>query len=145
MRGPCGVAVRAEALCEERRAAEKATFVGRWRCASHQASGRNFRMLPKGVLIGLGLLAGFAAWANPNSSAPAEQGGAPRRAQIGAWGLDLTTHDTTVKPGDDFFRYATGHWMDTHEIPADRSRWGAFDALDEDAQNRVHTLIEALA
>jgi putative endopeptidase len=102
-------------------------------------------MLPKGVLIGLGLLAGFAAWANPNSSAPAEQGGAPRRAQIGAWGLDLTTHDTTVKPGDDFFRYATGHWMDTHEIPADYSRWGWFDELNEDAQNKVHALIEALA
>jgi hypothetical protein len=26
------------------------------------------------------------------------------RAQIGAWGLDLTSSDTSVKPGDDFYR-----------------------------------------
>jgi putative endopeptidase len=102
-------------------------------------------MLPKSALVGLGLLVGFGACANPNSLAPSATGGAPRQAQIGAWGLDLTTHDTTVKPGDDFFRYATGHWMDTHEIPADHSRWGSFDALDEDAQNKIHALIEALS
>jgi putative endopeptidase len=75
----------------------------------------------------------------PDTSAPSSQ-----PAQIGAWGLDLTTHDTTVKPGDDFFGYANGHWLDTHEIPADRARWGWFDALDEDAQRKVHELIEAL-
>jgi putative endopeptidase len=65
-------------------------------------------------------------------------------ARIGAWGLDLTTRDATVRPGDDFFRYADGHWLDTTQIPADRSRWGAFDALAEDAQNKVHELIETL-
>jgi putative endopeptidase len=102
-------------------------------------------MMPKSVLVGLGLLTGFAACANPNSTTPSEKGGAPRQAQIGAWGLDLTAHDTTVKPGDDFFRYATGHWMDTHEIPADHARWGSFDALDEDAENKLHALIEALS
>jgi putative endopeptidase len=41
------------------------------------------------------LLAGYAA-------SSAAQG---RR---GAWGVDLTARDTSVNPGDDFFRYASG-------------------------------------
>jgi putative endopeptidase len=95
-------------------------------------------------LVGIG--AGLAACANTQPPvAPAQRSAAASQpAQIGAWGLDLTTHDTTVKPGDDFFRYADGHWLDTHEIPADRSRWGSFDALDEDAQKKVHALIAVL-
>ncbi|HEY4772083.1 MAG TPA: M13 family metallopeptidase [Steroidobacteraceae bacterium] len=100
-------------------------------------------MMSKHALLGLGLLAALAACANTNSSAPAGKAGA-HQAQIGAWGLDLSAQDTTVRPGDDFFRYANGHWLDTHEIPADRSRWGRFEALDEAAQNEMRTLIEAL-
>jgi len=92
-------------------------------------------------------LAALAACATGQPpAAPAVTSAAPSApARIGAWGLDLTTHDTTVRPGDDFFRYANGHWLDTHEIPADRARWGSFDALDEDAQRKVHELIAALA
>jgi putative endopeptidase len=95
-------------------------------------------------LVGIG--AGLAACANtqPPVALAQRSAAASQPAQIGAWGLDLTTHDTTVKPGDDFFRYADGHWLDTHEIPADRSRWGSFDALDEDAQKKVHALIAVL-
>lgn len=90
----------------------------------------------------LGTAATFALAACTMTNPPPPAASHP--AQIGAWGLDLTAHDATVRPGDDFFRYANGHWLDTHEIPADRSRWGAFDALDEDAQKKVHELLEAL-
>jgi putative endopeptidase len=97
-------------------------------------------MKTKYAFLGLAIAAalGGCAYTDP----PAIAGRPP--AQIGAWGLDLTTQDATVRPGDDFFRYANGHWLATHEIPADRSRWGAFDALDEDAQKKVHELIESL-
>jgi endothelin-converting enzyme/putative endopeptidase len=53
--------------------------------------------------------------------------------------------DTSVKPGDDFFRYANGKWLDSFEIPADRSRYGAFDQLAEAAEQDVHAIIEELA
>jgi len=92
-----------------------------------------------------GILGSLAACATSHPPAAAPDSAPPsQQAQIGAWGLDLTTHDTQVKPGDDFFRYANGHWLDTHEIPADRARWGSFDALDEGAQRKVHELLEAL-
>jgi putative endopeptidase len=96
------------------------------------------------ALVGFGILAAVAVWANTGHPASSEASDAPQQAQIGAFGLDLSTHDPAVRPGDDFFRYANGHWLDTHEIPADRTRWGASDALVEDAQQKVRALIEAL-
>ena len=41
-----------------------------------------------------------------------------------------TDRDPSVKPGDDFYRYAIGHWMATNQIPADRTVWGTFSELD---------------
>src|SRR3974390_3416115 len=40
-------------------------------------------------------------------------------AQIGSFGLDLSGGDPSVKPGDDFARYANGRWLDTAQIPPD--------------------------
>jgi putative endopeptidase len=65
-------------------------------------------------------------------------------AQIGDFGLDLTTRDPSVKPGDDFYRYAEGHWLDTHTIPADRAIWGVFTELDERARADLRQLVEAI-
>ena len=63
---------------------------------------------------------------------------------FGSFGLDLTSQDQSVRPGDDFYSYANGHWMQTHDIPADRSRWGALDQLTDSAEKRVRDLIQQL-
>ena len=44
--------------------------------------------------------------------------------RFGSWGVDLDARDTSVKPGDDFVRYATGKWLDANEIPADQASNG---------------------
>ena len=44
----------------------------------------------------------------------------------GDYGLDLTTGNPDVHPGDDFFMHVNGGWYDTFELPADRSRYGSF-------------------
>ncbi|MDE2488804.1 MAG: peptidase M13 [Alphaproteobacteria bacterium] len=64
---------------------------------------------------------------------------APR---MGTWGFDLTARDTSVSPGQDFFLYADGDYLKTLKIPADRSRYGAFDALNELSQNRMRAVVE---
>jgi len=46
-------------------------------------------------------------------------------------GINLEYMDKTVKPSDNFFRFVNGTWLDTNEIPADRTRWGSFDELRE--------------
>lgn len=65
--------------------------------------------------------------------------------QWGEWGVDLTTKDTSVDPGDNFYRYMNGAWLDSFEMPADRSRYGAFTLLAEKSEQRVRAIIENLA
>jgi len=62
----------------------------------------------------------------------------------GPWGFDLSGMDRGVKPGDDFAEYATGGWMKRTKIPADRSRYGAFDALRELSDVRIVKLLESI-
>ena len=63
----------------------------------------------------------------------------------GDWGVDLSAFNTGVRPGDDFNTYANGTWIETIEIPADRSRYGNFDLLREKSEQRVRLIIEDLA
>jgi predicted metalloendopeptidase len=46
-------------------------------------------------------------------------------------GFDLTAIDKTIDPCVDFYQYSCGNWMKTNAIPADKSRWGRFDQLQE--------------
>ncbi|MDB6045108.1 MAG: peptidase [Gammaproteobacteria bacterium] len=77
----------------------------------------------------------------PSSEPPAPGSG----AAIGAFGLDLTTGNPAVKPGDDFFAYASGGWYDSFQIPPDRASFGVFNQLDELSKHRVRELIEQAA
>jgi len=73
--------------------------------------------------------------------APVSVAPAPK-AQIGAFGLDLSARDLSVKPGDDFFEYANGAWDKSFTIPADKASFGPFDRLDELSKERVRHIIE---
>ena len=44
-------------------------------------------------------------------------------------GIKTENMDTTVKAGDDFYRYANGGWCDANPIPDDYTRFGAFEVL----------------
>jgi len=57
-------------------------------------------------------------------------------------GIDASTFSPTVRPGDDFFRYVTGPWEDTHVIPSDRSADGSFYKLRDQAETHVRDLID---
>ena len=45
--------------------------------------------------------------------------------------------DPNTRPQDDLFRHVNGRWLDTTEIPADRSSWGSFVALSDLSEQRV--------
>jgi putative endopeptidase len=63
----------------------------------------------------------------------------------GSWGFDLAGRDTTVRPGDDFFTYANGTYVQKTEIPADRSWYGTINLLRDLSESRVHAILEAAA
>jgi putative endopeptidase len=72
------------------------------------------------------------------------QSSAPRKAQIGTWGVDLAGMDTSVKPGDDFFRYVNGSWLDQAVIPPDRSNIGSFTDLAILSETRTIAIMRDL-
>ena len=59
-------------------------------------------------------------------------------------GIDLTDMDTTAVAGDDFFQYACGGWMKKNPLPAAYSRYGSFDVLAEENNNRVNGILDEL-
>jgi len=66
---------------------------------------------------------------------------APQQVHFGTWGVDISTRDLTVKPGDDFQRYAAGKWLDTHEIPADKSQNGIGSELADRNQEQLRAIV----
>jgi predicted metalloendopeptidase len=59
-------------------------------------------------------------------------------------GIDLTLIDSSVRPQDDFWRYANGKWLAATEIPADRPSWDSFGIVREATQGQLRTVIEAI-
>lgn len=60
-------------------------------------------------------------------------------------GIALENLDRSVKPGTDFYQFACGGWIKNHPMPADRSRYGTFDVLQENCTKQVQGLIQDLA
>ncbi|MBB1398361.1 MAG: M13 family metallopeptidase [Pseudoalteromonas rhizosphaerae] len=67
------------------------------------------------------------------------------KAELGGFGVDLTARNEAIKPGDDFFMYASGTWYDNYVMPADKTRYGAFAGLAERSEERVKAIIEEIA
>src|SRR4029077_19301009 len=92
--------------------------------------------------------AASAAGAAGGATAPgtAGDGASPpaHHAQIGAFGLASSGAEPSVKPGDDFERYANGHWDDTAQIPPDRASWGSFAQLRERPLQQLPDILEGL-
>ncbi|MGL6160151.1 M13 family metallopeptidase [Microbulbifer sp.] len=90
-----------------------------------------------------GLMAGCSKSEAPQAgekSADATGSAAVQPAALGS-GVDLEAMNTSVRPQDDFFAYVNGGWIDSTEIPADKSRWGSFDQLRDTSTERVKALI----
>ncbi|GAB7007561.1 M13 family metallopeptidase [Nocardioides sp. AN3] len=53
--------------------------------------------------------------------------------------------DESIRPQDDLFGHVNGTWLETIDIPADRSSWGPFVQLVDVAEEQVRAIIEELA
>ncbi len=109
-----------------------------------------FAVLAAGTILG-----GCATRPAPVPPAPAEAAAAPAPAPVvapvapkptyGTFGFDPAGMDRSVAPGNDFFEYANGTWEKTTEIPADKSRYGMFNVLDDLSKERTRGIIEKQA
>jgi len=67
------------------------------------------------------------------------------KPQYGTWGFDSAGADLKAKPGDDFFRYANGAWLDRVQIPADKPAYSLRLAMTDTTEQRLHELMEQAA
>src|SRR5256714_7410659 len=67
----------------------------------------------------------------------------PAKLKYGAWGFDLAGMDTKTKPGDDFFRYANGTWIDKTRIPPDKPGYSLRLIMTDLTEQRLKNLLEA--
>lgn len=58
-------------------------------------------------------------------------------------GIDPSSFSSVIRPADDLFRYVNGPWIDTYILPDDRSRFGSFDRLAENAEQQIRDILEA--
>src|SRR5690606_8805685 len=87
----------------------------------------------------------FELFQTPDASGGASGWQGTEAPKYGTWGFDLTGRDTSVKPGDSFFRYANGAAFDKLTIPSDRTSYGSFALLRELSDNRMKELVQGLA
>lgn len=63
--------------------------------------------------------------------------------QLGSFGFDEAGMDTSVSPANDFYVFANGKWAANTPIPADKSNYGMFTALDDLSKDRVKLVLDA--
>ncbi|RKQ69048.1 putative endopeptidase [Litorimonas taeanensis] len=63
----------------------------------------------------------------------------------GTYGIETAHMNTEVSPGDNFFEYVNGTWLKNTAIPSDRSNYGSFGILRDQAEVRVRSIIETAA
>ncbi|MGM9737992.1 MAG: M13 family metallopeptidase [Candidatus Cryptobacteroides sp.] len=71
--------------------------------------------------------------------------GCSSRQQERVPALDLSWFDTTVTPGEDFYRYATGGWQAANPLKAEYARFGSFDKLRENNEKRLNDLFSEMS
>ena len=99
------------------------------------------------------VLASLAACSKHDQPPPPQPAPAPTTPAVDAAAapaenpnpIDVAGMDRAVKPGDDFFRFASGTWFSKTEIPADRASAGTFVDLAELTTKRNRELIEDAA
>lgn len=60
-------------------------------------------------------------------------------------GIVVANLDRSVKPGDDFYRFANGDWIKRSEIPPDRAGIDVFTKLGDLSNKRTNDLIDEIA
>src|SRR6478735_1705587 len=75
----------------------------------------------------------------------ANQGGLLAQSQIvSSHGVQVSDMDPSVSPGDDFYRYANGGWLDSTQIPDGMPSYGTFEQLQIQVLNQQFDLIKHL-
>ncbi|HVT37182.1 MAG TPA: M13-type metalloendopeptidase [Nevskiaceae bacterium] len=96
----------------------------------------------KKIVSGAACAVLLAACSKP---APAPEAAPPPPAPKLVSGIEPGNNDPAVRAQDDLYRAVDGQWLAKTEIPADKSNYGAFTKLADDAEAQLRAIIEAAA
>ncbi len=96
------------------------------------------------VVLSAAVTACAASTPAPTGAVGAAAGAVPV-APVLKSGLDLSGFDLAVRPQDDLYRFAGGAWLEKTPIPEDRSNYGTFPALEDNALAALRSLVEETA
>ena len=82
------------------------------------------------------IMASFIAAMALTGCNPAKDSGKPA--------IDLANFDNSTSPVEDFYQYACGGWMEANPLTPEYARYGIFDQLDKENQEKLKVLIEEL-
>lgn len=57
-------------------------------------------------------------------------------------GLETSSFSSVIKPSTDLFRSVNGPWIDTFQMPDDKSRYGSFMKLHEQSQQHIKEILD---
>ncbi|WP_031499291.1 M13 family metallopeptidase [Bryobacter aggregatus] len=60
-------------------------------------------------------------------------------------GIDILGIDKTCQPCEDFWRYASGKWMESNPIPPSQAGWGPVAAMADQNRERLKVLLDEAA
>ncbi len=67
------------------------------------------------------------------------------RPMLGDAGLDTAAQDPAIRPGDDFYGYVNGAWLERASIPADKFAWTRRLEMTDRVEGRLHDMMESSA
>jgi len=93
------------------------------------------------TLILLSAIVLLAACATIQPPQPKAQS-APQTPFLGEHGFEVAGIDRAVEPCDDFYRFATGKWRESHPLPPQYARFGRFEELAERNRQTLKQILE---
>ena len=89
--------------------------------------------------IALVILGGLLQLASVKAEEPLQS------VRYGTWGFDISGENAAIKPGDDFFEFANGGWLDRTPIPADKMGMSVDVLINDRTEAQLHNIMEEAA
>lgn len=94
------------------------------------------------LTLGVSLVIGLSA-CNPSTNTETVKKEQAKVTTVS--GIDLTAIDKNVRVQDDLFRHVNGAWLNSTEIPADKSGYGVVNIMYDETQQNLKKLIQEAA
>jgi predicted metalloendopeptidase len=96
------------------------------------------------IWLSIFIIIGLSSCAEQSEKKPSTEKKVTHKVVDKHMGINVSSMDKTIKPGDDFYNYANGSWMKNAKIPDDRSSTGSFLVAFEETEKNNKEIITSL-